>query len=90
MCFLGGGLRMCTAVIAAVGHVGPLPTLGSPRILQDQCPGRPDINIVCEKVAYEGVTRFEDRWLTAPPSLFRPCQMSAHAAPRSPICLRGG
>ena len=23
--------------------------------------GRPDINIVCEKVAFHGLTRFEDR-----------------------------
>ncbi len=27
---------------------------------------RPDINIVCEKVAYEGVTRFEDRCTQSP------------------------
>jgi hypothetical protein len=29
------------------------------QVLQEQ--GRPDINIVCEKVAFQGLTRFEDR-----------------------------
>lgn len=28
-------------------------------MMQEQ--GRPDINIVCEKVAFQGLTRFEDR-----------------------------
>lgn len=28
-------------------------------MVQEQ--GRPDINIVCEKVAFQGLTRFEDR-----------------------------
>lgn len=27
--------------------------------MQEQ--GRPDINIVCEKIAFQGLTRFEDR-----------------------------
>ena len=27
-----------------------------------QARGFPEINIICEKVAFEGVTRFEDRW----------------------------
>ncbi len=30
-------------------------------MLQDKCRDDPDINIVCEKVAFEGVTKFEDR-----------------------------
>jgi hypothetical protein len=30
-------------------------------VLQDKCRDDPDINIVCEKVAFEGVTKFEDR-----------------------------
>ena len=32
--------------------------LGAP-CMQEQ--GRPDINVVCEKVAFQGLTRFEDR-----------------------------
>jgi len=34
-------------------HIGPM------NVLQEQ--ERPDINIVCEKVAFQGLTRFEDR-----------------------------
>ena len=51
---------------------------------QEQCPERSEINIVCEKVAYEGVTRFEDRCralypviLTSYPMNQRPLEFKA-------------